>query len=175
MTKLTTTDEYRDWIVSIKQRVKSSQIKAAIAVNSELIELYWFIGGQIVERQANANWGDGFLKQMSRDLLDEFPKMRGFSVRNLQVVRRWYQFWSVESAMAQQLVAQLPWGHNMLMLQKLDAPADALFYVRKTIENNWSRAVLTHQIESGLKRCIAGQCSEIHHGVTENTEFSNAA
>ena len=169
MSELTNDKEYRDWIVSIKSRVQASQIKAAVAVNVAMLELYWCIGDQIVDRQENASWGSGFLKQMSQDLLIEFPDMKGFSVRNLQRIRRWYQFWSDAVEMvkqpvalippqavanslsnAPQLVAQIPWGHNGLILEKLSDPADALFYVQKTIENNWSRAVLTHQIESGL-------------------------
>ncbi len=172
MSELISNNEYRDWIGSIKSRVQASQIKAAIAVNRELLELYWFLGEQIIERQDTASWGDGFLKQMSQDLLADFPELKGFSLRNLQRMRAWVVFWSGQDAVVQQavvqlrqnaaqlvppafanaaqLVSQLPWGHNILLVQKLDVPADALFYVQKTIENNWSRAVLTHQIESGL-------------------------
>lgn len=161
MTEIVRTDEYRQWLVSIKQRVQASQVKAAIAVNRELIELYWYLGEQILEKQQNATWGDGFLKQMSQDLLAEFPDMKGFSLRNLQRIRRWHQFWlgakpagqQAASRLAEnapQLVAQIPWGHNGVILEKVADPAEAMFYVQKTIENNWSRAVLTHQIESGL-------------------------
>ena len=173
MSELTNDKEYRDWIVSIKSRVQSSQIKAAVAVNYALLELYWFLGEQIIERQETAKWGDGFLKQMSKDLLNQFPEIKGFSHRNLKSIRQWYRFWTSEQAIGKQavapfapigkqvvsqtelpntpqLVSQIPWGHNILLMQRLDAPADALFYVQKTIENNWSRAVLTHHIESGL-------------------------
>ncbi len=172
MSELVPTDEYRQWLVSLKQRIQASQIKAAVAVNRELLELYWFLGEQIIEKQQTAKWGDGFLKQMSQDLLAEFSEIKGFSRRNLFYMRKWVGFWSgakpmvqqaaaqssaiVQQAAAQfeqdgkQLVSQIPWGHNMLLLDKFDDPADALFYVQKTIENNWSRAVLTHQIESGL-------------------------
>lgn len=181
MSELIPTDDYWKWIVSIKDRVQASQIKAAVAVNRELLELYWFLGEQIIEKQKSSQWGDGFLKQMSQDLSSEFPGMKGFSYRNLRRIRQWREFWDglipswpqlvakspvnwpqavansegkqVVSQLpedVQQLVAQIPWGHNILMIQKLDSPADALFYVRKTIENNWSRAVLAHQIESGL-------------------------
>jgi len=123
---------------------------------------------------------------MSHDLLAEFPQMKGFSHRNLKSIRQWYRFWTAGKSIgkqavsqsgskgkqvvsllepvgrpphrtiAAQLVSQIPWGHNVLLLQKLDDPADALFYVQKTIENNWSRAVLTHQIESGLHRSHPG-------------------
>ncbi len=165
MSELTQDKEYRDWIVSIKSRVQASQIKAAVAVNYAMLELYWYLGEQIIERQETAKWGDGFLKQMSKDLSSEFPEIKGFSYRNLRRMRQWYTFWtstdaiwpqavakadSLQKPIVQQLVAQIPWGHNSVLLDKLSDPADALFYVQKTIENNWSRAVLTHQIESGL-------------------------
>ena len=172
MSQLVSTEDYRQWIVSVKERIQSSQIKAAIAVNRELLELYWYLGEQILEKQQSAKWGDGFLEQMSNDLLAKFPEMKGFSHRNLKSIRQWYYFWTGASAIGKQLVSQLekngkqavsqiptdarslvsqiPWGHNILIIQKLSSPADALFYVQKTIENNGSRAVLTHQIESGL-------------------------
>ncbi|MGB7328659.1 MAG: PDDEXK nuclease domain-containing protein [Rubripirellula sp.] len=173
MTELINNEEYREWIVSIKSRVHASQIKAAVAVNYAMLDLYWFLGEQIVERQETAKWGDGFLKQMSKDLLNQFPEIKGFSHRNLKSIRQWYRFWTSEQAIGKQavapfapigkqvvsqteppntpqLVSQIPWGHNILLMQRLDDPADALFYVQKTIENNWSRAVLTHQIETGL-------------------------
>ena len=185
MHELIQSDDYRPWIVSIKKRVQASQIKAAIAVNRGMLEMYWFLGEQIIEKQESANWGDGFLNQMSEDLITEFPEMKGFSYRNLKYMRQWVRFWRSEPAIGPQVVAQLessigpqvvaqiespivpqavaqmapasepavlqiPWGHNRVLVDKLDNPADALFYVRKTIENKWSRAVLTHHIESGL-------------------------
>ena len=172
MSHIIKTDEYRQWIVSTKKRIQSSQIKAAIAVNRELLELYWFLGEQIVQQQQAAKWGDGILEQVSKDLLAEFPEIKGFSRRNLFYMRKWFLFWSVENpkvhqpaapddaivqqvaaqlpTIGKQLVSQIPWGHNLLLLDKLSDPKDALFYVQKTIANNWSRAVLTHHIESKL-------------------------
>ncbi|QDT06914.1 hypothetical protein K227x_53380 [Rubripirellula lacrimiformis] len=166
MSELTNDKEYRDWIVSIKSRVQASQIKAAVAVNYAMLGLYWYLGEQIIERQETAKWGDGFLQQMSKDLSSEFPEIKGFSYRNLRSIRQWVSFWNQPDSIgkqavsksdpnwkqvvaklapdAKQLVSQIPWGHNILLLQKLDRPADALFYVQKTIENNWSRAVLTY-------------------------------
>ncbi len=172
MSEIIKTEDYRQWLVSIKEKIQSSQIKAALAVNQELLNLYWFLGEQIIEKQKNSKWGDGFLKQMSQDLLKEFPEIKGFSRRNLFYMRKWVLFWKGTNAEVQQLaahqsvivqqvaaqlpedrkqlVSQIPWGHNLVLLDKLDTPTDALFYVRKTIENNWSRAVLTHQIDSKL-------------------------
>ena len=190
MSELTNDKEYRDWIVSIKSRVQASQIKAAVAVNYAMLELYWYLGEQIIERQETAEWGDGFLQQMSKDLFSEFPEIRGFSYRNLRSIRQWVSFWNQPDSIgkqavsksdpnwkqvvaklapdAKQLVSQIPWGHNILLLQKLDHPADALFYVQKTIENNWSRAVLTHQIESGLHRRFTTETRSSRRGQWED-------
>lgn len=107
MSELIRNNEYRQWIVSIKERIQSSQIKAAIAVNRELLELYWYLGEQILEKQQLAKWGDGFLEQMSNDLLAEFPEMKGFSHRNLKSIRRWLCFWTRASAIGKQLVSQI--------------------------------------------------------------------
>ncbi|UJS25212.1 PDDEXK nuclease domain-containing protein [Thiothrix winogradskyi] len=147
---LTKTDAYKAFLRDIKQRVHAAQIKAALAVNRELLHLYWDLAEGIVTKQREAAWGDGFLQQMSHDLQAEFPDIRGFSLRNLKYMRQWFQFWSVETAIGQQLVAQIPWGHNLVIVSKTHSIDEATFYVQKTIENHWSRAVLTHHIEAGL-------------------------
>ena len=113
----------------IKSRIQSAQLKAAVSVNQELLGLYWDLAERIIARQQASAWGDGILNQISRDLQSEFPDMKGFSVRNLKYMRQWYQFWSVpntiaqqavsqldKSAIGQQLVAQIPWGHNLVHL-----------------------------------------------------------
>ncbi len=147
---LVKTSEYRSFILEIKQRIQVSQIKAAIAVNQELLLLYWDLAERIVTKQQQAAWGDGFLLQISKDLKTEFPEMKGFSKRNLEGMRQWHQFWVAESVIALQLVAQIPWGHNLTIVTKIKDIDEALFYVQKTIQNNWSRSVLTHQIEGRL-------------------------
>jgi predicted nuclease of restriction endonuclease-like (RecB) superfamily len=153
--KLVRDADYSAFLKDVKKRIQSAQIKAAVRVNQELLGLYWDLGEQIIEKQREAKWGDGFLEQMSRDLLTAFPEMKGFSHRNLKLMRQWVAFWNsigqqAVAQIAQQLVSQIPWGHNQLIMNKISGCDEALFYVRKTIENNWSRAVLTHQIESGL-------------------------
>jgi predicted nuclease of restriction endonuclease-like (RecB) superfamily len=120
------------------------------AVNQELLHLYWDLAELIVLKQQEATWGDRFLSQMSKDLQAEFPDTKGFSKRNLELMRQWYGFWSAESAIAKQLVAQIPWGHNLTIIGKVKNVDEAVFYIQKTIQNNWSRSVLTHQIESQL-------------------------
>lgn len=162
--------DYSAFLAELKHRIKSAQIKAAVSVNRELIELYWELAEKIVEKQKSSQWGDGLLAQMSNDLKEEFPDMKGFSKRNLELMRQWYLFWSNGTAIAQQDVAQLeksqqfddqmanakqlatqiPWWHNVVIISKIKNHEEALFYVQKTIENNWSRSVLTHQIEGNL-------------------------
>lgn len=142
--------DYSAFLYELKNRIKSSQIKAAVTVNRELIELYWEMAEKIVEKQQKSQWGDGLLSQMSKDLQEEFPDIKGFSKRNLELMRQWYLFWTDYTAIAKQLVSQIPWGHNLLIASKSKNHEEALFYVQKTIENNWSRAVLTHQIEGNL-------------------------
>lgn len=160
------TTDYAAFIRDIKSRIQTAQIKAAVAVNQGMLRLYWDLGERIVAKQREAAWGDGFLAQMSRDLQAEFPEMKGFSKRNLEMMRQWFLFWSADPAIAKQLASQLegseigqqavvpilfiPWWHNIVIIQQAKNPGEALFYVRKTLQNNWSRAVLTHQIESGL-------------------------
>ena len=154
--------EYRNWIQELKLKVRSAQIKAAIAVNKELILFYWELGSMIALKIKQSNWGDKILENVSKDLKDEFPEMSGFSERNLKYCKFFYEFYSEsigqplvalspqELMFRQQLVAQIPWGHNILIFTKLKQLDAALFYIQKTIENNWSRDVLGLQIKSGL-------------------------
>ncbi|MBO4589311.1 MAG: DUF1016 family protein [Bacteroidales bacterium] len=175
------TSEYKDWIGELKQQIRQSQIKAAVKVNTELLQLYWQLGGEIVERQQNAKWGDGFLKQLSEDLNAEFPEMKGFSLRNLERIRNWYLFYYecntitaqavpqlgntkrqqpvdiIENINTKQVVSQfeneffsIPWGHHILIMQRCKEMDKAMFYIHKTLENNWSRSVLDWQIDSNL-------------------------
>ncbi len=92
--KFIVTDEYREWIALIKDRIRNSQIKASIKVNRELLELYWHIGEDIVNRQKHSKWGEGLLRQMSIDLKKTFPDMAGFSETNLKIMRLWYRFYA---------------------------------------------------------------------------------
>lgn len=159
--KFIVTDEYREWIALIKDRIKNSQIKASIKVNRELLELYWHIGEDIVNRQKHSKWGEGLLRQMSIDLKNTFPDMAGFSETNLKTMRLWYRFYA-EAVNGQQVVDELrcddifrlittiPWGHNQRIIFKCKDVREAVFYAQYTLENNWSRDVLEHQIESGL-------------------------
>jgi predicted nuclease of restriction endonuclease-like (RecB) superfamily len=146
----------------IKSRIRSAQIKAAISVNRELIELYWDIGKLITARQKKEGWGKSVVERLSSDLRKEFPQISGFSSRNIWRMRSLYLSWTEEIRKLTQAVAvldgenlplpvaEIPWGHNILLLEKLKSPSKRLWYAVKTKEIGWSRAVLAHQIESDL-------------------------
>ena len=126
--------DYRQWLQQLKSQFQHTQQNAVRAVNTEMFKFYWQLGEQIVEQQQNYAWGDGFLKQLSHDLMMEFPEMKGFSKRNLEYIRRWYLFWSKDMSIAQQVVAQLgqiPWGHHTTILDKCKDIEIAKFYHTK--------------------------------------------
>jgi predicted nuclease of restriction endonuclease-like (RecB) superfamily len=161
MNSIIKSSEYNTWLKELKSKLKQSQIKASIKVNTILLEFYWELGSDIVEKQKNSTWGSGFLEQLSADLMVEFPDMKGFSYRNLRAIKQWYQFYSnwpqlvanLEKSTTKQVVSlltQIPWGHNRAIISKCKDTTEAFFYVNKTIENGWSRSVLVHQIESDL-------------------------
>lgn len=109
--------DYKDWIIYLKNRVRQVQLKAAVAVNEQLLNFYWELGSDIVKKQKHSTWGDKFLEQLSRDLMFEFPDMKGFSFRNLKYVRQWFSFWNNELAIGQQAVAQF-WSDESLIRQQ---------------------------------------------------------
>lgn len=141
--------EYRLFLTEIKEKILSSQIKAALAVNQELIKLYWEIGSRIHLKQKDEGWGAKTIENLAKDLKSAFPDMKGFSHRNLKYMVHFAREYP-DLAIGQQVVAQIPWGHNILLLQKLNAIEDRLWYAHKTIEHGWSRNVLVHWLESAL-------------------------
>jgi len=184
MINLLNSKAYKSFVTEVKEQIKSSQVKAALSVNSSVIHLYWQLGKLIVQKQKENSWGDLVIEQLSHDLKSEFPNTSGFSRRNLFDIRRFFLFYNseemqqlgahitfpkVEQALSQinnltdsfvgkeqeftkvrQLAALIPWGHNLLILNKVKEPEAALFYIQQTIEHNWSRAILTMQIEQKL-------------------------
>jgi predicted nuclease of restriction endonuclease-like (RecB) superfamily len=152
--------EYKEWILEIKNKIRSTQIKTAIAVNSALINFYWELGHMISEKEKS--WGNKVLETLSKDLQSEFPEMKGFSISNLNNCKRFYLFHSSNmNQIRQQAVGELqlpekqnfnkiPWGHNILIITKINNLEEAQFYINETIENNWSRDVLALQIKTDL-------------------------
>ena len=112
--------DFKSWVSQLKQDIRSAQIRAAIKVNTELLRLYWRMGADICEKQKSASWGDGWLKELSRELMTEFPDMKGFSHRNLQYIRQWYLFYNQENTIVQQAVAQLEDVNVQQAVAKLD-------------------------------------------------------
>ena len=141
--------EYTAWVESLKARVRQTQARASLAVNKELVQLYWIIGSEILERQERQGWGTKVLERLARDMKAAFPDMTGLSRTNLAYMRSFAQAWP-EKSIVQQLVGQLPWGHNIALLDKLPEPETRQWYARAAIEHGWSRAVLIHQIDLRL-------------------------
>jgi len=167
---------YANLLTDLKARVRAAQLRAAVSVNRELILLYWDIGKIIVEAQNTKGYGKQVVEQLAEDLHAAFPKMDGFSPRNVWRMRAFYLAWTDESQKHQQPagnldskilpqlvaeldgqnlpqpVAEIPWGHNVWLLEKISNPILRLWYAHKTIEHGWSRAVLTHHIETELHK-----------------------
>ena len=162
--------DFKSWVSQLKQDIRSAQIRAAIKVNTELLRLYWRMGADICEKQKSASWGDGWLKELSRELMTEFPDMKGFSYRNLRYIRQWYEFYNqhltiwqqavakLDNDMREQAVAQIsedvffsvPWGHHLYIISQCKDVDRAVFYLKQTVENGWSRAVLLNYLDTNL-------------------------
>ena len=152
---LASNSDFKKWVLQLKKDIRSAQVKAAIKVNTELLRLYWRMGADICEKQKSATWGDGWLKELSRELMAEFPNMKGFSYRNLKYIRQWYEFYNQQLIIGQQAVAQfrnedrqqpvatisediffsVPWGHHLYIISQCKDVNRAVFYLKKTVEN----------------------------------------
>ncbi|WP_231623912.1 DUF1016 N-terminal domain-containing protein [Neisseria sp. 83E34] len=142
-------NDYGQWLIEIKDRVLVARQRAVLAVNAELISLYWHIGRDILQRQAAQGWGSKVIERLGRDLRESFPEMKGFSRANLLYMRAFAEAWP-DFEIVQQAVGQLPWGHNVLLLNRIKEQDVRLFYVRKVMAENWSRATLEKQIKNRL-------------------------
>lgn len=142
---------YRAVLEAVKARIHEAQLRAAVAVNQELVMLYWHIGKEIIERQEKEGWGSKVVKRLSKDLHKEFPGMNGLSERNLNYMRYFAKAYPV-SAILQQPVAKLPWGHNVLLLAKVKSAEYRQWYAQAAVANGWSRAVLDAQIATHAHR-----------------------
>ena len=140
---------YQSFLSDLKKRIRTAQLKAARSVNRELVLLYWQIGADILERQEAEGWGSKIIGTLSKDLRQAFPEIKGFSPRNLKYMRAFAESWP-DRQFVQEVLAQIPWYHNITLLEKIKDREQLLWYVQKTVENGWSRNVLVHQIESRL-------------------------
>ena len=146
-------DNYASWLNELKQSITKAQHRAVLAVNNELVALYWQIGSDILLRQQQQGWGSKVIDQLAQDLKLAFPEMKGMSARNLKYMRKFAKLWpefGEEGAIVQQAAAQLPWFHICTVMDKVKEPQARLAYMQQACEHGWSRNVLVHQIESKL-------------------------
>ena len=174
------TPEYKSWLIELKSKIQSAQLRAALAVNSTVIRFYWELGKMIVEKQTQTAWGDKLIDQVAIDLKKEFPDMKGLSRSNLFYTKQFYLFYKpvivqqtvgqidnsdiVEfgqqpvaqieehntTGLSQKAVEKIPWSHNILIFSKSHSIEEAHFYITETMNNGWSRDVLALQIKSNL-------------------------
>jgi predicted nuclease of restriction endonuclease-like (RecB) superfamily len=165
---------YPRFVQQLKDRIRAVQLRAALSVNRELIQLYWDIGKAIVDRQTTEGWGESVVEKLAKDLHIEFPEVAGFSERNIWRMRAFYLAWLPASQKLQrvvgksglsilpqavaelgvvklpQVVAEIPWGHNVMLMEKTKDSVERLWYAEQTVFHGWSRAILVHHIESKL-------------------------
>jgi predicted nuclease of restriction endonuclease-like (RecB) superfamily len=147
--------DYGAWLAELKTRIHASQQRATLAVNRELVWLYWQIGQDILVRQDREGWGAKVIERLAQDLRSAFPDMKGFSPRNLKYMRAFAEAWP-EAEFVQQAAARLPWFHLCTLIDKLKTREERDWYLAKAVQNNWSRNILVMQIETGL-RARSGQ------------------
>lgn len=149
-------EDYGAFLADAKQRIQAARGRAARAVNAELISVYWYLGSEILARQSAEGSGRGrsgtrVIARLSSDLQAAFPDMSGFSERNLEYMRKFAVAWP-ESETVQHVAALLPWGHNMVLLDKVASPGERVWYAEQAAENGWTRKLLEHHITTGLYR-----------------------
>ena len=146
--------DYKAWLVSIKNQIKSAQIKASTAVNEEMLNLYWNIGKDISEKHLDSQYGSGFFDNLSKDLKNDFPNSQGFSFTNLKYMKRFYLFYKeIRHQLGDDFENQLfviPWRHHIEIFTRSKSVNEALFFVQKSKENGWSRAMLINMMDTRL-------------------------
>ncbi|MEO1297786.1 MAG: PDDEXK nuclease domain-containing protein [Cyanobacteria bacterium J06636_16] len=141
--------DYEQLLHCVKDEIRQSRFQTALAANRGMVMLYWKIGWEILQRQALQGWGSKVIDRLAKDLRREFPNSKGFSSRNLHYMRAFAETYQDETVV-QQVVANLPWGHNVRLLDALDTLEERIWYARQAIDHGWSRNVLRMQIENQL-------------------------
>lgn len=162
--------DYPQFLAEVKARIAAARTRAVLGVNSELVKLYWEIGHEILDREQREGWGAKVIDRLAADLRREFPDMTGLSLRNLRYMRAFARAWPAEesSAIVQQVVAQLPWGHNVTLLDKLGDQDFRLWYAARAVENGWSRNVLQAQIATDLRGRQGNALTSFDHALPES-------
>lgn len=156
--------DFKEIINNIKEDIKSVQIKSAVQVNRNLIMLYFRLGKILYE---NFSYGNKFIDEISRELKLEYPTSTGYSTRNLKYMKKFYLEYKDDEEV-QQLVAQVPWGHNIVLMEKIDNKEIRKIYLQGIIKNNWGRSMLVHQIEHGYHLRIGGSTNNFKITMPEN-------
>src|ERR1700761_1625932 len=147
--ELQTPPGYTKLLRELKERIRIAQVGAALAVNRELVLFYWSIGRDILAKQEQAGWGTKIIDRLARDLGSEFPGVEGFGPRNLKYMRAFAEAWP-DREFVQQVIAQLPWGHQTRLLDRIKDRPTRLWYLQAAVEHGWSQNVLVHHISTGL-------------------------
>jgi len=133
-------DDYKSTLIELKKRILEAQIRAVVSVNKELVLLYWNIGDSLLKKQKNSEWGSKMIDRISRDIKESFPDLEGFSSRNLRFMIQFARQYS-DIEIVKQLVSLIPWGHNIILIQKVNDLEKRKWYAQQTIENGWSRMI----------------------------------
>ncbi|MGC5221472.1 PDDEXK nuclease domain-containing protein [Micromonospora sp. DT81.3] len=160
--------DYTETLDALKRRVRDARFTLQRRANAELVALYWHIGDTILRKQKTSGWGTGVVARLAKDLQAEFPTMRGFSRSNLFSMRAFAAAWPERNGIVQQPVGQLPWTHIVQLLEKLDDQALREWYAGKDVQHAWSRAVLVHQIRTGLHERDAAAPSNFAAALTRS-------
>lgn len=147
MNEIVAHGDYRQALDAVKQRIQASRVRAVLAVNAELLALYWDIGRTLTHLQHERGWGAAVVEQMAKDLQSAYPGMAGFSRTSLFAMRQFHGFFRAQFEFVPQPVGQIPWGHVRTLLAKIKDVDVALLYAGACVENGWSRVVLERQIE----------------------------
>lgn len=147
--------EYKSWVCELKKQIKTAQLKASIAVNEEMLSLYWNIGKDISEKHYDAQYGTGFFENLSNDLKADFPNVQGFSERNLRYMKKFYDYYSgyilhQAGAELNDVLFTIPWRHHIEIFTHSKSIEEALFFIEKSKENGWSRAMLVNMMDTKL-------------------------
>jgi predicted nuclease of restriction endonuclease-like (RecB) superfamily len=153
---------YGNLLRDIKTRIRQAQTKAMLSANAEMIAMYWDVGRMICERQQDEGWGTGVIPRLAKDIQNELPELKGFSERNIKFMVQFYKEYKAGIAIGKQpvsqfenmkrFVSQIPWGHNILLMQRIKEPSVRFWYMEQTIQNGWSRDTLGLMIKSGAHK-----------------------
>jgi predicted nuclease of restriction endonuclease-like (RecB) superfamily len=139
-----------DWILELKKKIQIAKNKLVFSMNSQIMELYREIGKEVTEKQQIAKRGSGLIEQIALELKHEFPEIKSFSTRNLYAMAQWYKFYVAKYQFLPHGVAQIPWGHNRLIISKVKEMEEAEFYVFETAKNGRDRDALEVKIKEKL-------------------------